>query len=130
MTGLIESLLRNMHVPELLFNISPPLDSRDPWYRRIQPALQIRPEGRAALPEGWHFESDVDEGEGDEQRVVMQVWNCADGKQRMSAISKCVPILALPCSCATDARIYVWSGSSTTRSPWCVQLLLALACSP
>ncbi|BGP45776.1 hypothetical protein JCM10450v2_001606 [Rhodotorula kratochvilovae] len=84
-TGLLESLLRNMHVPELLFNIYTPADKRDGWYRRVRPAMQIRPEGKSSLPEGWGEESDVEED--DEERVVRQVWNCADGKQRMTAIS-------------------------------------------
>ncbi|GAA5922425.1 hypothetical protein JCM3775_005726 [Rhodotorula graminis] len=88
--GLIQSLFRNMHVPELLFNIYQPRDRNDPWYRRIPSAIQIRPEGRTALPDGWALkhEEDLDEDDEREDGEVMQVWNCADGKQRMSAIHK------------------------------------------
>ncbi|GAA5821177.1 hypothetical protein JCM3770_002267 [Rhodotorula araucariae] len=86
-TGLIESILRNMHVPELLFNVYTPQDTRDKWYRLIRPAMQIRPAGRAELPERSGEESDADDDD-EEERVVRQVWNCADGKQRMTAIMK------------------------------------------
>lgn len=57
--GLIESLLRNMHVPELLFNIYTPVPS-DKRYKLVHPDAQIDPENKARLPAGWKGESDSD----------------------------------------------------------------------
>ncbi|BGP22564.1 hypothetical protein Rt10032_c08g3433 [Rhodotorula toruloides] len=93
--GLIESLLRNMHVPELLFNIYTPLPS-DKRYKLVHPEAQIDPENQAKLPAGWEGDSVSDEVESELDEDVAQrrkgkevprkVWNCADGKQRMTAI--------------------------------------------
>jgi len=112
-TGLIQSLFRNMHVPELLFNIYEPRDRDDPWYRRIPAAIQIQPEGRTSLPDGWALKAEDDDEREDGD--VMQVWNCADGKQRMSAIRKCVGSLLSRPTCRTARAALTTLGTSSRR---------------
>lgn len=98
--GLNESLLRNMHVPELLFNVYTPV-STDKRYKLVRQDAQIDPEDKARLPAGWRGESDSDdedEGQSDSdddeaarkkgKKVPRKVWNCADGKQRITAIKR------------------------------------------
>ncbi|BGP13597.1 hypothetical protein JCM10213_007773 [Rhodosporidiobolus nylandii] len=97
--GLIDSLLRNMHVPHLLFNVYtpatpehnppryPPEGTDDPLYASCAPEEQIEPAGTAAVAKSVMSMKGKkrEEREGD---VAREVWNCADGKQRMSAIVK------------------------------------------
>lgn len=103
--GLVESLLRNMHVPEILFNTYTPV-LEDLWYTVVKAGSRIRPEGSHPLPGGFDEVWTADDVEDDEELaaavakgdlVPREVWNCADGKQRMSSIKRYVPIiLVLP----------------------------------
>ncbi|GAA5978160.1 hypothetical protein JCM10908_004252 [Rhodotorula pacifica] len=94
--GLIESLLRNMHVPEILFNTYTPVPE-DLWYTVVKAKSRIRPEGNTPLPAGFDETWTADEVENDPKLaaalakgdlVPRDVWNCADGKQRMSSIKR------------------------------------------
>lgn len=89
-----------MHVPELLFNVYTPVPT-DKRYKLVRRDAQIDPVDKARLPVGWRGESDSDDEDEDEsdsdedgkarkkgKKVPRKVWNCADGKQRMTAIER------------------------------------------
>lgn len=99
-SGLIDSLLRNMHIPEVLFNLYTPAPD-SPQFRRISPALQVDARHEGALPAKWlrklkhelDAPSDDEDDEEDarrQQKVPLELWSCADGKQRMTSLVRCV----------------------------------------
>lgn len=85
-----------MHVPEILFNTYTPVPE-DPWYTVVRKSSAIEPKGDAALPSGFdkaYKAREVDEDEelaaavSQRDLVPREVWNCADGKQRMTSIKR------------------------------------------
>jgi hypothetical protein len=123
--GLVESLLRNMHVPEILFNTYTPVPE-DLWYTAIKAKSVIEPEGSAPLPAGFDETWSADEVETNPKLaaalargdlVPRDVWNCADGKQRMSSIKRCV-------SCSSTASPNYDSVRTARRR----ELLLSQSC--
>lgn len=95
-----------MHVPEILFTTYTPVPE-DMWYTAIKAKSVIRPEGSAPLPAGFDETWSADEVETNPKLaaalargdlVPRDVWNCADGKQRMSSIKRCVSALLRGCT--------------------------------
>lgn len=85
-----------MHVPEILFNTYAP-EPEDPWYTVVSAKSVIQAEGTAPLPRGFNDVFKADEVEADPdllaalgrgELVPREVWNCADGKQRMTSIKR------------------------------------------
>ncbi|GAA5868877.1 hypothetical protein JCM8547_002853 [Rhodosporidiobolus lusitaniae] len=85
---LINSILCNMHVPTLLFNIHEPDPSDKEWYRKCGKSDQVDPDMFNAIPKNLSSKGkERAEGEG-EPRITREVWRCMDGKQRMTSICK------------------------------------------
>ncbi|GAA5937711.1 hypothetical protein JCM1841_002559 [Sporobolomyces salmonicolor] len=77
--GLIGSIFRNMHIPEILFNVYTP-DADD-----LVPATEQHDPGEA---EASSTLAAKEKGKEREKMVPRLIWNCADGKQRLTALRK------------------------------------------
>ncbi|GAA5895241.1 hypothetical protein JCM5296_002021 [Sporobolomyces johnsonii] len=75
--GLIGSIFRNMHIPEILFNVYTP-DADD-----LVPVSEQHDPGEASSTQ-----AATDKGKERETMVPRLIWNCADGKQRLTAVRK------------------------------------------
>ncbi|GAA5879174.1 hypothetical protein JCM1840_006217 [Sporobolomyces johnsonii] len=75
--GLIGSIFRNMHIPEILFNVYTP-DADD-----LVPVSEQHDPGEASPTQAAR-----DKGKERETMVPRLIWNCADGKQRLTAVRK------------------------------------------
>ena len=119
-----------MHVPEILFNTYTPVPE-DLWYTAIKAKSVIDPEGSAPLPAGFDETWSADEVETNPKLaaalargdlVPRDVWNCADGKQRMSSIKRYVSALLRGTTITDDFRLrgaVIWFAAAfaLTRSP-------------
>lgn len=86
----MRSIFLNMHVPPLLFNIMTP--SKDhPLYAFCKKKDQAEPAGD---------DEDAEDDPHANDKEVRRIWTCMDGKQRMTAICRCVspgiPLSILP----------------------------------
>ncbi|GAA5969559.1 hypothetical protein JCM21900_002344 [Sporobolomyces salmonicolor] len=75
--GLIGSIFRNMHIPEILFNVYAP-DADD-----LVPATEQHDPGQTSSTL-----AATEKGKEREKMVPRLIWNCADGKQRLTALRK------------------------------------------
>jgi hypothetical protein len=77
-----------MHVPPLLFNVHTP-EPDHPLYATCRPENQVEPSGIEDVPKA--VMKGKEKGNSDDPgRVARQLWTCMDGKQRMTAVCRCV----------------------------------------
>jgi hypothetical protein len=76
---LIDSIFRNVHIPELLFNIYVPPEAENSE-TTVAPSKHSDPDRYKVGSKGKVAEKDV--------KGKRLVWNCADGKQRCTSIKR------------------------------------------